>query len=48
MKMETHLSAMIEKMDEMMSSSHHMMMDMQKPAMGGQQTEPPMPMEHKH
>ena len=48
MKMEADLSAMIEKMDKMMSSSHHMMMNMQKPATGGQQKEAPMPMEHKH
>ncbi len=48
MKMEKDLSAMIEKMDKMMSSCQSMMMDMQKPASADQKNEESMPMEHKH
>jgi hypothetical protein len=47
-KMDQDLSAMITKMDAMMSSSNSMTMNMQKPAADGQQKEQPAPMEHKH
>ena len=47
-KMEQDLSAMITKMDTMVSSSHSMMMDTQKPAAGDQEKKQPMPAEHKH
>lgn len=45
-RMEQDLSAMIEKINKMMSSSQQMMMDMQKPAAGEHQKDSPMPMGH--
>ena len=47
-QMGKDLSAMMEKMDKMMSSPQCKMMDMQQPAAGEQKKQDSMPAEHKH
>jgi hypothetical protein len=47
-QMGQDLSAMMEKMDKMMTSPQCMKMDMQQPATGAQNKQDSMPAEHKH